>query len=271
MINGKCVLLAIAAFMTISAFGQVGFKQDERMMIQKFKASNAKLEEGRALFAKGKFDKAEKKLKECLETFPKNADAQYIMAQIQLKKNEFDAAFASIESAEKDFFELAQLYAYTHQEMMNDLRAQKDQIQESLRVQEEVLAGLKARPVVDMSQAAAISSAEGSIQKDKNLISKIDMQLQNPIAQTMEIPAGYHYIHGNILFKRNDLQGAVNQYLETIRLQPAHEFAYNNLASIYFMAKQYDRALEYLKKAEANGVKINPAFKKDLEDRLGLR
>jgi pentatricopeptide repeat protein len=270
MISGKCVRLALAAFMTISAFGQVGFKQDERMMVQKFKASNARLEEGRELFVKGKLDKAEKKLKECLETFPKNADAQFIMAQIQIKKNEFDAALASIESAEKDFLEIAQLYAYTHQEMMNDLRTQKDQIQESLRVQEEVLAGLKAKPAVDMSQAAAISSAEGSIQQNKNLISKIDMQLQNPIPQTMEIPAGYRYIHGNVLFKRKDLQGAVNQYLETIRLEPAHEFAYNNLASIYFMAKQYEKALEYLRRAEANGVKINPAFKKDLEDRVGV-
>ena len=87
----------------------------------------------------------------------------------------------------------------------------------------------------------------------------------------MEIPAGYRYIHGNILFLKKDLQGAVNQYLETIRLQPAHEFAYNNLANIYFMAKQYDKALEFLRKAEANGVKVNQTFKKDLESRIGAK
>jgi pentatricopeptide repeat protein len=270
MFSEKCVRLALAVFMTVAAFGQVGFKQDERMMVQKFKASNAKLEEGRALFAKGKFDQAEKKLKECLETFPKNADAQFIMAQIQLKKSEFDAALASIESAEKDFVEIAQLYAYTHQEMMNDLRTQKDGIQESLRAQEEAVAQLKAQRPSDET-LLKITSGEGAIQQNKNLIAKIDMQLQNPIPQTMEIPSGYRYIHGNILFKRKDLQGAVNQYLETIRLQPAHEFAYNNLASIYFTAGQYEKALEFLRRAEANGVKINPAFKKDLEDRLGVK
>lgn len=262
---------SVVMFLSVAAFGQMGFKQDERMMVQKFKASNAKLEEGRALFLKGNYDKAEKKLGECLETFPKNADAKYFMAQIQLKRKDLGAALVSIEGAEKDFVEIAQLYAYTHQEMMNDLRAQKDRVLESLRTQEEVLAGLKARPVVDMSQAAAISSAEGSIQQNKNLISKIDTQLQNPIPQTMEIPAGYRYVHGNILFLKKDFQGAVNQYLETIRLQPAHEFAYNNLANIYFMAKQYDKALEFLRKAEANGVKVNQTFKKDLESRLGAK
>ncbi|HEX2695528.1 MAG TPA: tetratricopeptide repeat protein [Acidobacteriota bacterium] len=262
--------VAVLTFLSVAAFGQVGFKQDERMMIQKFKASNAKLEEGRALFAKGKLDKAEKKLMECLETFPKNADARFIMAQILLKRNEFDAALASIESAEKDFVEIAQLYAFTHQEMMNDLRAQKEQVQESIRTQEAALAQLMARSRSDSTQSA-VTGAEASLQQNKNLIAKIDMQLQNPIPQTMEIPAGYRYIHGNILLKRKDLQGAVNQYLETIRLEPAHEFASNNLASIYFTAKQYEKALECLRRAEANGVKINLTFKKDLEDRLGVK
>ncbi len=266
-----CLWLAAVTFLSAASFAQIGFKQDERMMVQKFKASNAKLEEGRALFIKGKLDKAETKLGECLKIFPKNADAQYLMAQIQAKKKDLDAALASIEGAEKSFVEMAQLYAYTHQEMMNDLRAQKDNILESIRTQEEILSGLKARPLVDMSQATAIASAEGSIQQNKNLVAKIDKQLQDPVPLTMEIPAGYRYFHGNILFQRRDLQGAVSQYLETIRLQPDHEFAYNNLANIYFMAKQYDKALEFLRKAEANGVPVNQTFKKDIESRLGVK
>ena len=50
---------------------------------------------------------------------------------------------------------------------------------------------------------------------------------------------------------------------------------YNRLldlgGNIYFMAKQYEKALEFLRKAEANGVKVNQTFKKDLESRIGAK
>jgi hypothetical protein len=59
--------------------------------------------------------------------------------------------------------------------------------------------------------------------------------------------------------------------METIRLDPHHELAYNNLAGIYYGMGQYQRSLDTLLQAEANGVKVNPAFKKDLEARLGKK
>lgn len=225
MNSRRILALAIAAlFLSGAAFAQIGFNQDERMMIQKLKASNGKLEQGEALFAKGNFDKAEKKFRECLNIFPKNANANYFLAQILLKKNDLEKALQSIETAETCFSELSKLYSFTHQEMLNKLREQKQDLEESIRRQEEDLSALMSRPRSEQTQAS-ISSA----------------------------------------------QGAVNQYLETIKRDPSHEFAYNNLASIYFMAKQYDTALGFLQQAEANGVKVNPQFKKDLEDRLGKK
>lgn len=271
MNSRRILALAIAAlFLSGAAFAQIGFNQDERMMIQKLKASNGKLEQGEALFAKGNFDKAEKKFRECLNIFPKNANANYFLAQILLKKNDLEKALQSIETAETCFSELSKLYSFTHQEMLNKLREQKQDLEESIRRQEEDLSALMSRPRSEQTQAS-ISSAQGAIQQNKNLISQIDSQLNKPVPMVMETPAGYFYIHGNILFKLKDYQGAVNQYLETIKRDPSHEFAYNNLASIYFMAKQYDTALGFLQQAEANGVKVNPQFKKDLEDRLGKK
>ena len=37
------------------------------------------------------------------------------------------------------------------------------------------------------------------------------------------------------------------------------------------MHRQYDKALGFLEQAEANGVKVNLQFKKDLEDRLAKK
>ena len=57
-------------------------------------------------------------------------------------------------------------------------------------------------------------------------------------------------------------QEAHDQYQEAIRLDPSHGDSYNNLAALYFQVKQYQKALDYLDQAEANGAKVNPEFKK---------
>ncbi len=267
----KIAALAVAV-LSFSGFGlaQIGFDQEEKMMIQKLKASEGKLEEGRALFVKGKFDKAEIKFKECLDIFAKNADANYFMAQVLLKKDSLEQALEFIKTAETCFSELSKLYTFSHQEMMNQLREQKRALEESNRSSQAVLSDLQGGPRSDQTQAS-ISSLQGEIQQRNNLISQIDTQLLNPVPMVMETPAGYFYIHGNILFRLKDYQGAVLQYLETIKRDPKHEFAYNNLANIFFMAKQYDRALGFLEQAEANGVTVNPQFKKDIEARLAKK
>jgi len=266
-------VLSLAAglgLLAATALGQIGFKQDERMLVQKYKASTAKFEEGKALFAKGKFGEAEKKLRECLATFEKHADAHWLMAQIELKRGDVDAALVSIESAKTYFVEIGQLYSYTHQEMMNDLRDQRARLEESVRAGEDAVSQLRSQRPGDMTQTE-INKQQGAVEQDKNLIAQIDQQLRNPIPQTMTIPASYYYVHGNVLFKLKRYQDAVIQYQETVRLDPGHEFASNNLASILFAAGQYQEALDVLIRAEANGVKINPAFKKDLEDRLAKK
>jgi tetratricopeptide (TPR) repeat protein len=267
----KIAALAVAV-LSFSGFAlaQIGFNQEEKMMIQRLKASDGKLEEGKALFAKGKFEKAEKKLKECLGIFPKNAEANYFMAQILLKNNSLEQALESIKTAETCFSELSKLYSFTHQEMMNKLREQRQELEESNRRSQDVLSNLQSSPGSAQTQSS-ISSVQAEIQQRNNLIAQIDAQLRNPVPMVMETPAGYFYIHGNILFRLKDYQGAVHQYLETIKRDPKHEFAYNNLANIFFMAKQYDKALGFLEQAEAHGVKVNPQFKKDIENRLAKK
>jgi len=53
-------------------------------------------------------------------------------------------------------------------------------------------------------------------------------------------------------------------YRQALKIDPTHGNASNNLASLYYMIKKYDKALYYLNQAEANGADINPDFKKAL-------
>ena len=56
--------------------------------------------------------------------------------------------------------------------------------------------------------------------------------------------------------------------MKAVEVDPKHGNSYNNIANLYYMGKQYDKAQEYLDKAEANGAKINPAFKQALAKAL---
>ncbi len=262
------ILAAGLGFLTLPSLGQVGFEQDERMVVQKYKASIAKLQEGKALFLKGKYDAAEKRLRDCLGVFPKNPDAHYLLAQLALNRGDVDAALAAIETAESFFIEMRKFYSFYYQEMIVELRDQKSKIEDSLRNRESALSELKGKSSTSSTSEAA-SQIEGQIQQARAALERINQKLREPMPENPPVPAYYHYIHGNILFKLKRHQEASEQYLETIRLDSQHEFAYNNLAGIYYGAGEYQRALDYLLQAEAKGVKVNAAFKKDLEAKLG--
>ena len=90
----------------------------------------------------------------------------------------------------------------------------------------------------------------------------INDRLKTPIATVSEMPADYYYVHGNILFKLKKYNESFKQYMETVRANPNHGNAYNNLANLNFMAKRYEKASYYFEKAESCGAKVNPKFKK---------
>ncbi len=103
---------------------------------------------------------------------------------------------------------------------------------------------------------------EQAISSLENEISIINSRLTEPVFSTDEIPGNYFFIHGNILFKLKKFEESQKQYLLAIKIDSGHGDAYNNLANLYYLAKQYQKALDCLNHAEANGVKINPKFKK---------
>jgi tetratricopeptide (TPR) repeat protein len=113
----------------------------------------------------------------------------------------------------------------------------------------------------DASKRSQIEAGIGTVEAD---IGTINSQLSRPLSSPEQMPADYFYFHGNILFKLKRYEEANNQYQEAIKINPQHGDAYNNLASLWYLDKQYQKALDYLEQAEANGAKINPEFKKTI-------
>jgi len=212
-----------------SSLAQEDFTREEYKLFQKYQAANKRFEEGKKEFGKGKLDKAEKEFNECLNIMPEHADSYFMLAQIAYKNGDLELAKSRMEQAKENYHFIVKM------------KMNMEQIR-ILKMQE----------------------AKNSGTYDERGTEAIDHRLTRPVATKEEIPADYHYIHGNILFKLREFQKAHDMYLEAITVDPKHKDAYNNLINIYLMSKQYQKGLEYLKMAEENDVKINEKLKEAL-------
>ncbi len=269
---GTIVSIIIGIFwmvvLALPLFTQKEFNMDENKLVEKHKRANPYYLDGAKQFAKGNLDKAEKKLMEALAIMPQHADASYVMAQIHLKRKDLSKALDLILDAEKNYASIAKFHTFTHQQYLDQLRQQRQKMEDQRQYFEDVISRL---PPISSNEPASLQSRgrfEAVLQSVIRSIQTIDNRLNTPIPPTFEIPAGYHYIHGNVLFQSGRRIDAEAQYLETIRMDPTYGNAYNNLALVLFSLGRNQEALDCLVRAEAAGVKINPDFKRDLEAKI---
>ncbi len=228
-----------------SGFGQKRLLMDENTF-QKFKLAKRMFEKGKVYFLKGKYKKAEKSLEECLDGFPRYSQADYLLSQIFYEEGDFSKALEHIEKAKANYGFMADLLVATQQKYLDDLRIRKQALQSNL---------------ADLTN-------QGNIDEVKRSIREIDARLNEPIPVTPKKSADYCYFHGNIFMKLKKYNNAHAQYVEALKINPKHGKASNNLASLYYMIKKYQKALDYLTQAEANGAKINQEFKKAILNAL---
>mgnify|MGYP001049405146 CR=1 FL=1 len=241
-------------------FGQSGFYEDEKKMIRKFKVADKFFQKGKAYFIKKKFIKAEKDLNKCLEIMSQHSSACFYLSNIFYDRNELKQALKYIGDAKKNFQTVSKMYINAFDDYINQLREEKSNLLEKKEVYKQTLSTIK--------QGMMKQKCERGISSCDTRIGIINSRLSNPIPPSDKIPSSYYYLHGNIFFKMKNFKEAYTQYIETIKLNPKHGKAYNNLAIIFYMSKQYQNALEYLNKAEANGAKVNPKFKEAILKKL---
>lgn len=248
-------ILAIFFLLVFNGGWNLCLAQEEKAhpyeeMREPFKTSNNEYYiKARKLFLNEKYTKAEKLLEKCIEIYPQHANAHYLLAQIDYKRGEFSEALESIEKAKSHFEDFINMHIWFKKQNLKNLAESMDQLQSELEFKQ----------------------LEGRIENIRNALADTSVQIKearedytNFVASTEKMRADYYYIHGNIFFKMKDYTKAVAQYSEAIKINPKHGNAYNNLAIIYFSAKQYQKALDFLNQAESHGVKVNPKLKEDI-------
>ena len=260
--TGQIALCLFAAALLVLApalSAQKDFNQKEKETVEKYKRAKVHFLKSAEYLKKGKVEKARKEADACLEIFPGYADAHLLLAQLQYQQGQYEDALKKMEAAKSAFDAFNKFYAFSYQEYLTRLREERDRRESQIGDLGQMM---ETAPSADEKRRL-----QDQIDKAKQNLATLDIRLRNPIPDTMDLPAEYHFIHGNILFKMKRFDQAQEFYLAAVQADPGHANAYNNLINIFFAKGDTTQALKYLKQAEDNGVKVIEGLKKAVLDR----
>lgn len=224
---------------------------EEKKQVELYRAADALFKKGEGKFLKGNYPDAEKYMKKCVNTFPMHAHGHYYLSLLNYKKGEYTPALEHIETAETSVLSLNKLKV----QLGEDRKRQLKEYQKDLKDGKYVSHFGENNPCMER-YGENVSNLEAM---------KVEELLMGGEKTDIAIPASYFYSHGNILFKLKRYKEALRQYVEVIRRDPKHGSAYNNLATLFYMAGKREVASLCLAHAEASGFKVDPRFKKILE------
>ena len=232
------------------------------------------LERGKEYLAQENYDKASVELRNVIQIDPKNAEAYYLIGQVQEKKRNWQQAFGNYSKATElkpDYIEprLRLSYFYFMGGNVDKASATLDEI---LKAQPNNASGRTLRAAImakkgdikgatqeaekviaeDPSQTEAIELL-GSIYAKQNDMEKIqDILVKGIAANPKNFPMRAQY--ARLLAAKKDIPGAEKVLQESISLQPDN-FAHRLLlATFYSQLKQADKAEKTLRDA----IQANP-------------
>jgi len=251
-----CSILFILLLGVRFSYGQKDVSTSRNELYRTYILSLKSFEKGEKHFHEGNYKKAHTELKKCLEIFSHHAQAHFYLSNILYQNGDFPQALEHIEEAKANFDMMSDLRRHTNEQNTARIKKQKENLDANLRQLEEEYTAFAG-----CSSCSEKGDLEIRIAGVKQKISVLEDNLNKLMPSEEQIPADYFYLHGNICFRLKKHQEAQAQYIQSVKINPKHKYAYNNLANLYFIAKQHQRALDCLNKAEVNGVETNPKLK----------
>jgi tetratricopeptide (TPR) repeat protein len=202
----------------------------------------------RDLVKKHEWARAERELETLLAKSPELSEAHFLMAKVLYAGKRYPEALTSIESAEQSLGALGRLVATMQDDRRQDLNRR-------ILEQDVIIKGLAGRfnlPMADRERLALAEQTKAALERE----------LSQPPPEAPDMPAEYPFFHGNILLRLQKYAEAITKYEEALKIDPGYADAASNLASIYFSARDPEKALEVLTRAEERGATVNAELKK---------
>ena len=252
-----CVLFLTAGLI----YGQADKKKEEFKRLQNFKKANVSYKKGLTSFAKGNLKKADSYFIKCIKTFPDHASAYYYRSKVLYKQGNLEEAEGNIVTAKQNY----DAYVTMNKAVFNRTRAKYAENQADLRKERD------GSFIAKNDYEGGRGGRTGPGVDSRKALNKAREDYQKYLASVDIVRADYHFQHGQIHFKNKKAQPAIVEFLQAIKLNPKHSLAYNNLAAILYMTKNYKAASDIISQAQAEQVTINPKLIEAVKQKLAAK
>ncbi|WP_321413103.1 tetratricopeptide repeat protein [uncultured Desulfobacter sp.] len=188
----------------------------------------------------GQQEKADTILDQVIAQNPEDQKRVFAVAALRLKANQIDKSAALIKQGMKVHPEI---YQYTA--LLSEIYLKKKQLEQASQVLEDYIALADKAPEPDRVKARI------NIAKLDIILRRAD-QAESQVDQVLEIDPkniDAQYLKGRLALARRDGDEAVSRFRAVTEAHPDHLAAYIGLANAYALGKNYDLALDILKKA----------------------
>jgi glyoxylase-like metal-dependent hydrolase (beta-lactamase superfamily II)/Tfp pilus assembly protein PilF len=198
--------------------------------------------EGLKEFQAGRYESAAAAFQKCIQVMPRHCYAHYYLANIFYIQADYQRSLAHMEQSLRD---------YPFMQELNDYAVKRKA--QSIDSYQRMLAAEWESEIQCRSQRELESLSDDLATKK----SKLELEAAKLQEARAWQKAHYLYFLGNIYFQLRRFAEAAQKYREAIALNPRHALAYNNVAAISYLAGDFPGALDYLEKAEIQGLGDN--------------
>ncbi len=260
----RIVLITMLCLATVIAVGCGGAEQRKAKYLAR----------GKEYLTQENYDKADVELKNVIQIDPKNAEAYFLIGQVDEKKQDWQSAFGNYSKAaalKPDYIEPRLRMSYFYLQG-GDVDKSSNMLAEVMKAQPNNPGGrtlqaaimYKKRDIQGATQEAEKIAAEDPSQVDAIELLATIYAGQNNFEKLQEIlskgmaanPKNFlvRQQYAQMLAKRNDIPGAEKVLQESIALQPDNFQLRVSLATFYSQLKQGDKAEKTLRDA----IQANP-------------
>jgi tetratricopeptide (TPR) repeat protein len=219
----------------------------------KYKSCEKDLARAVKLLKKRQAVDAEASLRHCLKAVPEHYEAHFLLAQVAAERSDYAAAVDHMRQAEAEMERMAGL-----------CRAWQAENQREETAERELVSG-EAQDTMIKSPCAANSTKidTGSLDRERGIASRSRLAPLDP--RRFEVPAAWHFAHGNFLYKSRHWTDAAACYRLAVERDPRLGAAWNNLLSALLLAGQAEDARRELQRALQAGAGLNPELRRAVE------